>query len=390
MNLRTLAFLVWKDLTRDPRVLLLVILAVGSGSLAIVPLRGLLEGLTQNLISTTIDASTGHLILTPLEDRSFLRNVGDMRVAVEELPAVVGMSVRLEDRALVVHKGKSHSAVVVGLDPRMESRTTSIADKLVEGSFLDDASTNGVVIGKEVADELQVRESDWVGIVFGNGARQTVRVTGIFSTGVRQVDGQILVGLRRLRSVLQAEGQASEIVVRLSDIGLSDLYRSRVQRMGLEARVQTWRERLEFVEGMRRSYRFIQNFLVLLTLVAAGIATGVLIYTDIQHKRRAIGILKAIGASDRGVLALFLTQGLVIGVAGAAVGGLLGGSICYYLSQHPVSIGVSVSSLPLRAAFVPSLLLLPTVLILLTAVVSAAYPAWRASRLVIVEAIWSS
>ncbi len=159
--------------------------------------------------------------------------------------------------------------------------------------------------------------------------------------------------------------------------------------MGFDARVETWRDRLQFVEGMRRNYVFIQNFLVFLTLVSAGIATGVLIYTDIQHKRRAIGILKAIGTKDRGILALFVVQGAAIGIAGAAVAGLLGGGLCYYLSQRPVALGVSVSSLPLRASFSLELLILPTVLILLTTILSASYPAWRASKMGIVEAIWA-
>lgn len=390
MNLRTLLLLAWKDLTKDLRILLLVVLAVGSGSLAIVPLRGLLEGLTKELIATTVDVSSGHVIIVPREDRPFLRNVADIRAAIATLPSVEGVSPRLEDRALVRRMDKSAWVAALGVDTRLETRTTAIAAKVVAGRFLDDQTTDGMVIGQQIADQLELNVGDEADIVFSSGMRQRLRVEGIFSTGIRQLDGQILLPLRRLASILRAEARASEIVLRLADIGLADLYQLRLRRMGFEGRVETWRDRLQFVEGMRRSYVFIQNFLVFLTLVAAGIATGVLIYTDIQHKRRAIGILKALGTKDRGILALFVAQGLAIGLAGAAVGDLLGGGLCYYLSQRPIALGVSMSSLPLRASFSFDLLVLPTVLILLTTVISASYPAWRASKMGIVEAIWAS
>jgi lipoprotein-releasing system permease protein len=354
-----------------------------------VPLRGLLEGLTEQLIATTVDVSSGHVMIVPREDRPFLRNVAYIRAAIATLPAVEGASPRLEDRALVQRADKSVWVTALGVNPLLESRATAIADKMIAGSFLDEQTNSGMVVGKQVADLLELDVGQDADVLFTSGVRQRLRVRGVFSTGIRQIDGQIILPLRRLASILHAEGRASEIVLRLTDIGLSDLYRLRIGRMGFDARVETWRDRLQFVEGMRRNYVFIQNFLVFLTLVAAGIATGVLIYTDIQHKRRAIGILKAIGTKDRGILALFVVQGAAIGIAGAAVGGLLGGGLCYYLSQRPVALGVSVSSLPLRASFSLDLLILPTVLILLTTILSASYPAWRASKMGIVEAIWA-
>lgn len=390
MNPRTLIFLAWKDLTKDLRILSLVVLAVGSGSLAIVPLRGLLEGLTSNLIATTIDVSSGHVIIVPREDRPFLRNTDDIRAAAATLPEVEAVSVRLLDRCLVVKGDKSFAAAGVGVDPESEVRATTIREKVTTGRFLEATAASEVVVGKEVADKLQIRSGENVEVVFSNGSRQWLRVAGSFSTGMRQIDAQVYLHLRRLQSVLQAEGRASEIILRLTDIELAHPYRLRLQRMGLEGRVDTWRDRLEFVESMRKNYAFIQNFLVLLTFVAAGIATAVLIYTNIQHKRRSIGILKAIGAKDRGILGLFLAQGLVIGVVGAVVGDLLGGGICYYMSRHPVAMGLSMASVPLRATFSADLFVLPTILILITTAVSAFYPAWSASRMEIVEAIWDT
>lgn len=65
MNFATLILLARKDLLKDIKVLILVLLAIGSGSLAIIPLNGLLGGFTKNMSDTTINVSIGHIAISP-------------------------------------------------------------------------------------------------------------------------------------------------------------------------------------------------------------------------------------------------------------------------------------------------------------------------------------
>lgn len=93
MNLRTLLFLARKDLFKDLWVLLLVLLAVGSGALAIIPLNGLMEGFIAHMSATTVDVSISHVIVSPAEDEPYIEQAEEVRGELEGLGDVAGISV---------------------------------------------------------------------------------------------------------------------------------------------------------------------------------------------------------------------------------------------------------------------------------------------------------
>ena len=150
---------------------------------------------------------------------------------------------------------------------------------------------------------------------------------------------------------------------------------------------------MSFIEGFMSNANIIQRMMVVLSVLAAGIATAVLMYTNVQHKTRAIGILKAIGGRNRSILQLYVLEGLLIGVAGAIVGDILGSAITLYLSVHPIQATLGLSEgagrpVSIATSFSWSLLIVPTLSAIVIATLASLYPAWQASRINIVEAIW--
>jgi ABC-type lipoprotein release transport system permease subunit len=150
---------------------------------------------------------------------------------------------------------------------------------------------------------------------------------------------------------------------------------------------------MAFIQDFQRNTNFIQRMMIMLSVLAAGIATAVLMYTNVQHKTRAIGILKAIGGRNRAILQLYVLEGLLFGVAGAVVGDILGSAISLYLSAHPVqfSVGAAVGQgrlVSMAASFSWSLLIVPTINAIMVTTIASLYPAWQAARINIVEAIW--
>lgn len=393
MNLRTLLFLARKDLLKDLRVLLLVLLAVGSGALAIVPLGALMEGFTAHVAAITIDVSTGHVILSPDEKERYVRHAKETGRRIEGLDGVAGVSARLMDRALAINGDKSEPLVVRGVDPQAEAQATTIADHLVRGRFLAESDQDAIVLGQSLADKIGARVGRPVFIQFGNGGRARFKLRGTYSTGLRDLDSGGYASLKQLQNVLGLRNRASEIAVRLTDEDRAQEYQSQIEALVPDVTVETWRDRMGFIDSMRGNMRIIQSFMVMLSLLAAGIAITVLMYTSIQHKVRSIGILKAIGARDRDVLVLYVIEGVVLGVAGAIVGDILGSAFTLYLSATPINVSVGASEggaavTSLRAVFSWNLLILPTVSAILITLLASFYPAWQASRINIMEAIW--
>src|SRR5574341_1342336 len=116
--------------------------------------------------------------------------------------------------------------------------------------------------------------------------------------------------------MLGLSDQAYEIIVRLEDGEQSETYASAFRRFG---RAETWQQRMAFIREFQQNAGIIQRMMTMLSVLAAGIATAVLMYTNVQHKTRAIGILKALGGHNQAVLRLYVLEGVLLGIGGALV-----------------------------------------------------------------------
>ena len=217
MNLQTLLFLARKDLFKDWRVLFLVLLAVGSGALAIIPLNGMLSGFTASLTATTVDVAVGHVIVAPPKGETTIRDVPSVVTEMATQPNVRAVAPRLYARAMASHRDETESVVIRGVEAEAESRATTIADYIVAGCFLDPRDQDTIVIGRSLADRLELQVGERVRLLLANGNDARFLVQGIYDTGVRDLDSGGYISLRRLQTLLGLRGHASEIVVRLTD-----------------------------------------------------------------------------------------------------------------------------------------------------------------------------
>ncbi len=388
MNLRTLFFLAVKDLTKDIKVLALVVMAVGSGAMAIIPLSGLMLGFSNYLSETTIDVSSGHVILSPEKDEKLIKKADLIKRTIENFSGVQGASIRLVDSISAITKTENRSVLLNAIDAASESRTTTLHEKIIKGRFLDSSRKNCIIIGSELSEDLKVEVGDSITIQFSSAQKMRFKISGIYSTGFHEIDNGIYMNLPEYQRRMNVVNRASQIIVRLKNPKLAEVLAERLRQWRIQAKVETWKDRLRFVEGLQQNYRFIQRIVIFLSIASAGLATGVLIYTNIQHKIRSIGILKAIGTRNCRVLQLYILEGLLIGISGASVGNAAGSLICSYISTHPLQIRTSLSSNLVTAEFSLSLLILPTLIAISVTLAGSLYPAWRAARTNIIKAIW--
>lgn len=188
-----------------------------------------------------------------------------------------------------------------------------------------------VVLGQELARRIGVRVGDPVEIVgfegsfsVANPTTARLEVVGIFRTGFLEYDaGWAYVGL---------DGGAAQLGLAEADrigIKLDDRFRDRVAARRLEAalpgtRVESWREFNRAIFGALRLEKTMMMLLVGLIFVVVGVNIYQSLRRSVVERTEEIGVLKAIGAPPSPLQAVFVLEGLWIGLAGAFTGLVLG------------------------------------------------------------------
>lgn len=373
--------------------------AIGVG--VIVFMSSLLTGMQQNIIRRSL-LSQAHIVVQPAEDvarelrggtelsvvqkrSQRLLSIDQWRKLIEEIREVPGVNVATatcDGPAFLIRASANKSVSVTGMEPDEYMRIVPLPDKIVAGTWR--LASTDILVGTELAKDLGVAVGDKVRLVTPQGADLTLTITGIFDLGSRGVNERsVFVLMRTAQDGLNLPGGATTIDVTVHDIWAAEtVARAITARVGLQA--DSWiKTNNQFFIALNA--QTISNTVLRISIaiaVALGIAS-VLVVSVVQ-KSREIGILRAMGASRRQVMNVFLIQGAVVGLVGSFAGSALAALFLHMwllLLRNPDGTPLFV------VAFDPMLVLWAAALATLTGLAAAVTPARRAARLDPVVAI---
>ncbi len=333
----------------------------------------------------------------------------DWRERIERLngaPELVGAAPFLDTDAMLSRQTAMSGAIVRGIDPQMETRVSTIADAMREGKLSDlHPGTNRIVLGRMLAYQLEVGLGDRVTVMTpgagddaGKGSvvpgLREFQVAGIFEVGLQEHDSALaLINLADAQTLRGLPGPTG-IRLKFDDVlKAPGLARTAALRLKPGLRLRDW---TEDNQAYFRAIRIEKTMmaLILMLIVAVAVfniaATLVMVVSD---KRTDMAILRTLGMSPRGVLAVFMTQGVLIGWIGTAIGVALGVAIALHvpfveqaLNLHIMDPDVYyISTIPseTRPGDVVSIALAALVLTF----VATVYPALRAAKTPPAEAL---
>jgi len=310
-----------------------------------------------------------------------IRAAGEKLAALEAMPGVAAAPVR-GGQALLRYGARDVSATLLGLDPERHRRVSNIEKDMVAGRLEDlRATANGIILGEALARRLGVGMGDTVTAISPAGVVLSMRVAGLFRTGIQTVDqGQGFV-LLTVQQVLQNRpNTVNQILVRLADVTQAEPMARRIEaRFG--NRTESWEEQNRNILTVFVIQNAIMYSVTGAILLVAAFGIYNIISTVVFEKTRDIAILKSLGFEEGDIQRLFLVQGLVVGLLGAALGCVLGAAMIEGLAQ--VRFGVDTPAGQDR--FVMSrdwrIYLLASGVAITASTVAAWVPARRASRL---------
>jgi lipoprotein-releasing system permease protein len=309
------------------------LVGVALGVAALITVLSVMNGLESEL-RTRLLSLTAHATLNAAG-----APIGDWQTRIRQLQGSPGLTAAapfLDTDAMLSRQPSMSGAIVRGIDPGLEAQVSSIGDAMREGRLSDLApNSNRIILGRMLAYQLQVGMGDQVTVMIpGNagGASDAIvprlrdfYVAGIFEVGLQEHDSVLaLVNLQDAEAFRGIDGPTGIRLKFYDVLKAPELARSAAARLSPGLQVRDWTEDNQaYFRAIRIEKTMMGLMLMLIVAVAVFniVATLIMVVND---KRTDIAILRTVGLSPGGIIAVFMTQGVLIGWIGAALGVALG------------------------------------------------------------------
>jgi lipoprotein-releasing system permease protein len=316
---------------------------------------------------------------------------------LKSVPHVVGAAPEILGQGLISAGADNAPVQIKGIDPTLEQGVTDIRGSMQSGSIEglkphNEDDRDGILLGKDLANNLRVQVGDIVQVMtpavtispLGPIPRtRRLRVAGTFSLGLYELDTTFGFVSLEVAERLFDKTQADMMQLRVDDIWIApDIARS-VEALGPEYSTQDWADINRSLFDALWLERLAIALAVGLIVVVAALNIVASLILLVMEKHRDIAILKTMGASAKSVTAIFMMEGLIIGIVGTVLGGALGSGLAtitdrYQLIRVPSDVYM-ISYMPL--AVVPADVLIVVVMALLICFIATIYPSRQAARL---------
>ncbi|MBO6906287.1 MAG: ABC transporter permease, partial [Parvibaculum sp.] len=279
--------------------------------------------------------------LTNTKPREYLRGIKNHGAIVDELsrqPGVIAEAA-LTGQAIVRYASKDVGASIAGIDPEKERHLTTVEEDMRQGSLMRlKTASQGIVIGGGMSDRLGLKMDDLATVVSPTGLVRRMKVVGIFRTGNLLLDeGQIYMLIKDAQVLLEKPFIANRIRIKVGNPDDAEEIAARIEsRWGY--RSESWQEVNRDFLGLFVTRNIITYSIVGAIMVVASFGIFNIISTIVMEKRRDIAILMSMGFRAFDIQAIFLVQGVVVGLIGMAMGWGIG----YILLEMLASVEITI------------------------------------------------
>jgi len=371
------------------------------GVMALIVVLSVMNGFRADLMSKILGVNS-HLLV--LSYGGGLKDYDKVSEKIREIDGIIATTPFIYNQVMVNSLGNVSGAVLRGLDTRSAPKVIGIESMIKGGSLssLDHVHDGlpAVIIGSELSKQIAAQPGDVLTIVSPLGKvtplgrvpnSRKYRVTALFDSGMYEYDSNLIfVSLKESQDFFEMGDRVTGIEVKVHDIYRSDRICESIQKkLGYPYWTKDWKVMNRTLFSALRLEKMAM-FIILSMIVLVGalniISTLVMV---VMEKTRDMAILRAMGATARSIMTLFIFQGLFVGLVGTLAGLASGLGICHILAKYrfirlPSDI-YYISTLPVRVEVLDVLFVaLAAVIISFLATI---YPSWHASRLNPVEAL---
>jgi lipoprotein-releasing system permease protein len=380
-------------------------LGIGLGVMVLVTVLSVMNGFDAE-IHRRFFGMAPEITITGPNDQ--LSNWPALSKKIEKVPGIKAIAPYVGGQGLMTHDGQVLPIILTGVSPKEEQSVTHLESKLLAGS-MNKLNHFGIILGKGLADNLGLMMGDKVTIMIPQATVtpagmiprfKRFTVVGVFTAGTGfSFDAKMaFINIEDAQKLLQMGDKVSGIKMKIDNVYKApEMTWDLSKLLGEGYQVGNWTQQFgAFFQAVKMEKTMMFMILLLIIAVAAFNLVSSLVMV-VNDKQSEIAILRTIGATPSLILWIFIVQGMMVGIVGTLIG-LIGGLI---LADNATAIVNGLQSLfhmqVLSSSmyfvdYLPSKILIRDLyqicaISLLMSFAATIYPAWRASKTVIAEAL---
>lgn len=275
------------------------------------------------------------------------------------------------------------NGIIDGIDVAEESRLFQFKDFVIDGNYLDLKNTpNSIILGKGVAEKMLVQLGDVIKITTSKGEQISLKVVGIFQSGIRDIDNlQSYCSLNTTQRLLgESSTYITDIQIKLIDVSLAPQIAREYENIFHVDALDIQMANAQFETGS--FIRTLISYSVGITLlIVAGFGIYNILNMMIYEKMDSIAILKATGFSGKDVNTIFILIASTIGIVGGVFGLAFGLGLSYIIDNIPFNTASlpAIKTYPIN--YNPKIYLIGLSFSIVTTYFAGYFPARKASKI---------
>jgi len=326
------------------------VLGVAAGVMALVIAMAVTTGFNNQLQRSLLGAMA-HINVMPKVPGEGIEDWRALMARLRASPHVTAVAPALYSPVLIAGAVNSKAGELKGIDVDAELTISETLRKLKAGSLdrLRDphADPPGILLGKEMINDTGIRLKNRVQVLSPEGGDMnplygvmpTARpfiVSGIFESGFFEIDdSQAYASIAAVQKMLGLEDEVNAIELKVDDLNRApEIASDLVKQLGTHLTATSWQEQNRRLFDAMNGERIVTIIIIGLIELVAALNILIVLVMMVMEKYRDIAVLMSMGARRQQIRAIFMLQGVLIGVVGSAIGLIAGYTLCYLAEKY--------------------------------------------------------
>ena len=397
------------------------IAGVGLGVMALIVVIAVMSGFSKDLRDKILGTNS-HIVVSNM-NQAMVENYNDILKKIRSMKGVTAAAPFIMNQVMLINGDRVSGVVARGIDPDTEGVVSDLGKNMISGTLFDlkvkpnhfkniksrqGKKRAGIILGKELSRRMGVGVGDIVSMVspvsrvtpVGLIPRMKLfKVVGVFESGMYEYDANLsFILLKSAQKFFSMKNGISGIEIRVADIEQAGDIASIIQKeLGFPYLVRDWMRMNRNLFSALKLEKIVMFIILILIIFVAAFNIVSTLFMLVMEKAKEIAILKSMGASCTSIIKIYSYQGLVIGLVGTLLGCAAGFVIVPNLNEIvgfiEVVFGIEafpsdvyyLDSLPSKIQYMDSLLIIVFSVVICLA--ASLYPAWRASKIDLVDGL---